>query len=260
MLKRINKIEVKPLKSKLTDDEIEIKKLPIFLPKPYTLLLVVAKIGSGKSTALLNLAKYYGKFYDQIIYMAPTDAQLDPKFSSPDAPEINMILTYDSIEEVIRMIKDGIKEDTEYLNAPKEEPKGLKLPGQKKKKGKRYKTHDIRRTLWILDDSTASEVMKRSADLFRSFLTALRHNRTSIWIVAHQWKMISKLFRINATALMIFKINNDEELREIENDTGIDKFIQIYKVATSEPYSFLLVDFLKEDQGRFIKNFSHVII
>ena len=75
---------------------------------------------------------------------------------------------------------------------------------------------------------------------------------------------VSVVCRVNATALLAFKVRNQKELDSIESEVTAlidrDTFREIWETATSEPYSFLFIRLnAKSLNETFMVRFEHKI-
>ena len=75
---------------------------------------------------------------------------------------------------------------------------------------------------------------------------------------------VPRPIRENCTHLCLFKLKDENQLDKIHKEIGCDmnmeKFDDIFKHATEEPYCFLTVDFCpKEDKKQFRKNFNEYL-
>ena len=92
-----------------------------------------------------------------------------------------------------------------------------------------------------------------------------RHHGISTWVATQKLSMISVPIRVNATALICFRVRSQKEYETIEDEVTalLDRktFRQVWKAATSEPYSCLTI-FLnaKTLNETFMVRFEHRII
>ena len=89
-----------------------------------------------------------------------------------------------------------------------------------------------------------------------------RHNMISTITATQKFNAIHPIIRVNATELYVYRLRNMKDL-----DTFIDEvsavfdkksLLEIYHMATSEPYSFLYVKLTAKDKNEmFYQNFNH---
>ena len=119
--------------------------------------------------------------------------------------------------------------------------------------------------LIIIDDmADCPEFCRRSTLLHQLFIRG-RHNNISSIVSTQKWNCISPICRVNATELYIYRLRNykDIECYLDELSAIYDKkvLLEIYNLATSQPYSFLYVKLTapkKEDI--FYQNLNKKII
>ena len=76
-----------------------------------------------------------------------------------------------------------------------------------------------------------------------------------------KFNAIHPIFRLNATELYVYRLRNMQELDTFidEASTVLDKktVLELYHIATSEPYSFLYVKLTAKDRNEmFYQNFT----
>jgi ABC-type dipeptide/oligopeptide/nickel transport system ATPase component len=99
--------------------------------------------------------------------------------------------------------------------------------------------------LIIIDDFADSPEFSRHSKLLHSLYTRGRHNMISTITATQKFSSIHPLIRVNATELYIYRLRNYKDLETfIEEVSAVaDKktLMELYNLATSEPYSFLYV-------------------
>jgi hypothetical protein len=91
-----------------------------------------------------------------------------------------------------------------------------------------------------------------------------RHAAISSIMSVQRYRVLSPIVRVNATALIVFRLRNTKEYDalSVENSAVVsrDSFTAICELATSEPYSFLCVSAMANTAGEmFWKNVEHAI-
>jgi hypothetical protein len=108
---------------------------------------------------------------------------------------------------------------------------------------------DADRVLFIMDDLVGSDLLSKSKDAraFTGLNTRHRHFSASIFMVAQAYKEICKTIRNNMSGLVLFQMPNAKEVEAIyeENAVQLSKpdWLRMYLDATSEPYSFLFINY-----------------
>ena len=83
----------------------------------------------------------------------------------------------------------------------------------------------------------------------------------SLAFITQSYFKVPKAVRLNSTHFFIIKITNKWELQQIalkhSSDNDSKDFIMIYKICTTKPYSFLVVDTTlpSDNPLRFTKKF-----
>ena len=100
--------------------------------------------------------------------------------------------------------------------------------------------------LIVVDDFADNPAFSRREALLHSLFTRGRHAFISTVVATQKFRAISPIIRVNATALVIFRLRSEQELLAIVEEISAvyskDTIIQLIRRATEEPYSFLYVD------------------
>ena len=99
--------------------------------------------------------------------------------------------------------------------------------------------------LIIIDDFADEPRFTRQSKLLHSLYTRGRHNMISTITSTQKFNAIHPLIRVNATELYVYRLRNYKDLDTIieEISAVYDKktLLEIYNIATDEPFSFLYV-------------------
>jgi hypothetical protein len=95
----------------------------------------------------------------------------------------------------------------------------------------------------------------RNSKLLHSLYTRGRHSQISTIVASQKFSAISPLIRVNASELYVFKLRNFQDLEtfliEISALVGDKKtLLNMYTLATSEPYSFLYCNLSSKDKNK----------
>lgn len=117
------------------------------------------------------------------------------------------------------------------------------------------------RVLLIFDDLVGSALFSNARDnLFKGFNTRHRHYSASVIMVSQGYKEIPKTVRSNFSAMILFEIANDKEVESIyeENTMGMNyhNWLEMYRHAIAEPYSFMYMNSTKPKHLRIMKRFD----
>ena len=118
-----------------------------------------------------------------------------------------------------------------------------------KKKGHK-KLYSI---LIVVDDFADSTEMSRHSKLLHSLYTRGRHNSISTITATQKFSALAPIIRVNATELYVYRLRNYKDLETfIEEVSAISEkkiILEIYNLATKEPYSFLFVNLRSKDRN-----------
>ena len=119
--------------------------------------------------------------------------------------------------------------------------------------------------LIIVDDFADSPEFSRKSQLLHSLFTRGRHSGISSIVSTQKFSAIHPIIRVNATELFVFRLRNYQDTAMFLEEMGgmIDKktLMEIYRLATKEPYSFLYVELnAKRLNETFFINFSKKIM
>lgn len=197
--------------------------------KPF-LMLISAKVASGKSTTLaFMLKKIYNKYFDKIYFCSSNihnQSITDIAYDTIHIPEKRL---YDDFNESVMMeIKDDIMNDEDFNES---------------------------QYLLVIDD-LPTELNKRTSKIVKQFLKH-RHLHLSIIITTQKLNLLNLSIRNNCSHLIVFKTNNQNERKSLASMVEIDeqKFYEYLDYATQEKYNFLFVD-LSVSPTCFYKNFT----
>ena len=100
--------------------------------------------------------------------------------------------------------------------------------------------------LIVVDDFADEPAFSRRDALLHSLYTRGRHAFISTICATQKFRALSNIIRVNATALIIFRLRSEAELQAIVEEIsavyGKDTLIALIRHATEQPYSFLYVD------------------
>ena len=98
----------------------------------------------------------------------------------------------------------------------------------------------------VVDDFADSPEFSRHSKILHALYTRGRHNSISTITATQKSSAIAPIIRVNATELYVYRLRNYKDLEtfidEVSAVTDKKTLMQIYTLATSEPYSFLYVN------------------
>jgi len=233
-MENINK-KLKILKMRDSSDSNVTRKKDIF-DLPFR-LLIISKSGDGKSSYLGNLLLrpefYREDFEPENIFIFTGSKHGDRKLSTIvtelEIPEENVIDGYD--EELLETVYDMLIEN---YNEKVED--GIK---SKKKLN----------SLVIFDDLSYSGVFQQNSgnNLVNKLYMNARKFGVSSLVIAQKYSSVSTGIRENSTGLIIGSSSN-KQAELIESDYNVlpggkKAFLKMYREATDEPYSKLVINY-----------------
>jgi hypothetical protein len=100
--------------------------------------------------------------------------------------------------------------------------------------------------LVVVDDFADNPAFSRRDALLHSLFTRGRHAFISTICATQKFRALSNIIRVNATALIIFRLRSEAELQAIVEEIsavyGKDPLVALIRHATEQPYSFLYCD------------------
>ena len=191
-------------------------------------LSIVGPSNSGKTNILIHIIKKCRNFDKIYLYAKKLDEPLyehliDHWTRVGDMHRLNLIEYSNDISETVEV--DDINENIQNL---------------------------------IIFDDMVCEASKSLKDVEEFFIRGRKQN-ASIIFISQSYFSIPKNIRLNCDYFVITKIGNKKELTEITKDhtTENNNFNEIFKEATRDPYSILLIDLKTQDpELKYRKNFK----
>ena len=144
------------------------------------------------------------------------------------------------------------------------------------KKNNHNKLHSI---LIIVDDFADSKAFSRNSPLLNQLYVRGRHNAINIITSTQKFNALSPIIRVNSRQLFFFRLRNYKEIETmveelsavlIKKPTIADAknlaeakklMLEVYNIATEEPYSFLYINLMKPDvNDMFYKRFDAKLV
>ena len=271
------------------------------LPAHEATIAMVAPKGSGKTTLLINLLMMYKGYFETILIFSPSvenDDKWDWLKRQPLLGENKRLASaLEEIEErahkkfsknpVVEVPREGYADNIDTPRIPKRSGKFNPIVPENcfmsdyvesdlksivdeqneiirylKKHG--YSKHVANRVLIIFDDMVGSDLFSNAKkNTFKMLNANHRHKSMTLWMISQAFTEIPKTVRTNFTALILFEIYSDGELKTImeEYPMGMHKkqWIQSYNYCVKDDYGFLYYDIKKPKRLRVMKNFDRVV-
>ena len=206
--------------------------------------IVLGPSGSGKTILLQNMIlDIYEGCFDKIYIFSPS---------------VNLDHTWLPVKEHIKdkmKIKDDDKEDPIYFDEYDSEALMKIMETQMKvtdymKKQKKTKMFQV---LIIIDDFADDPRFVRSSKLLHSLYTRGRHSYISVITATQVFNALHPIIRKNATDLYIYKLRNYKDLESLLDELSAiapkTVLMQMYNIATEEPYSFWYVNLMAKSRN-----------
>ena len=120
-------------------------------------------------------------------------------------------------------------------------------------------------SILIIDDMADNEKISRHSSLLHSLFTRGRHDSISCVCSVQKYTSLAQIIRVNCTTLICYRLRNYKDLEAVldENAALVDRkiLLEIYHLATHEPYSFLYINLTAPSiKNMFFKNFNQKIL
>ena len=222
----IKPIDVKEYTSKQSKYDV-VGKLPLRD-------IILGPSGAGKGVLLSNMIlDIYRGCFDRIYIFSPS---------------VNVDKTWVPVKEYIEK-SQKVDPQKEQIYFDHYDPEALesivstqtKLAEHMKAKG----YTKIYQILIVIDDFADDSSFSRHSKLLHALFTRGRHSMISTIVSTQKYRAISNIIRVNATNLYVFRLRNAGDLDAwVEECSAIaDKktLLELYNLATAEPYSFLFI-------------------
>ena len=210
--------------------------------------IILGPSGSGKTVLLTNLIlKVYRDTFERIYIFSPSI----------------------SVDYAWRPVKKYIEEDMKVYHSDSEpiyfdsyEPDKLQRIIDQQHKIIEYLKRNNKKKLFsiliVVDDFADSPEFSRHSKILHALYTRGRHNSISTITATQKFNAISPIIRVNITELYVYRLRNYKDLETLLEELSalIDRktLLNIYNLATDEPYSFLFVNL----RARSVNNMFYI--
>ena len=258
--KKLNNETVGEIPLKKPKDTRPVKGWKLF-PEMNANIFMCARKKSGKSTVIFkSLQKCCGKNTKIIVFCATLHK--DASWIAIKDWAVEHGLTFighesikddDGVDQLELLIKE-LQAKVEDEEAPKE--KSCLDSDDEEEPKERKSKYQSPEYVFILDD-LSNELQTKTIP---RLLKVNRHFKSKTIISTQWWNDLHPMSRKQADYFILFRGHSAKKLEEIYRDANLsiplEKFWQIYKFATKEPFSFLYVDCAS---GEFRRNFNELI-
>ena len=207
--------------------------------------ILLGPSGSGKSILLQNMILDIYKNLFQRIYIFSPSIDVDYQTWEP-------VKTY--IEKDLK-IKHTTEEPIYFSEYNSEELEKIINTQRKVTEFQKKKNHKkLYQILIVIDDFANSVEFSRHSKLLHSLFTRGRHSQISTIVATQKFTALHPIIRVNASELFVFRLRNYQDLECFINEVSalIDKrsLLEMYNMATNEPYSFLYCKLTSKDRNK----------
>ena len=237
-------------------------------PKLPFSMIITGPSGSGKGILLQSLIlDIYRDVFARVYVWSPS-VSIDPNWS-PVQRYIQTELKVDTEKEKCFFDEYNPSELEAVIN------RQHKITEYQKKNGHKQ-LHSI---LIIVDDFADSKEFSRNSPLLNQLYVRGRHKGCNIITATQKFNALSPIIRVNSRQLFLFRLRNYREIETMSEELSavlvnkkmlVDNknlaeakrlLLEIYNLATSEPYSFLFINLMKTNVNEiFMKNFTSRLV
>lgn len=259
------------------------------LPRHEFSMGLIAPKGSGKTTVICNLLKFYKGYFNTILVFSPTVAS-DEKWDY--VKSLDLLCDNKPLRQWLKQLQEKEEGSRGVVSRPKEI--GLSVPPMEDfripeecffsdydadtlkqimdeqmtivkllKKHNKSK-HLANRVLIIFDDLVGSSLFgNQRSNPFKMLNTNHRHYSASLLMVSQAYKEIPKTVRTNFSCLIVFEIPNEKEIEVVFEENSLymkrNQWMEMYEYATEGDHDFLFINYQKPKRLRAMKNFQKVL-
>ena len=225
--------KIEPIKLKEFDTKQS--KYPMVPQIPFR-SVILGPSGSGKTILLQNMIlDIYRNCFSRIYIFSPS---------------IDVDATWQPVKQYIESEMKVHPKEEEPIYFNNYDPEALHKIIETQHKVIEYQKKQNHKKLFsiliIVDDFADDPSFSRHSKMLHALYTRGRHNSISTITATQKFASIAPIIRVNATELFVYRLRNAQDLQTFLDEISalMDKttLLDIYNMATSEPYSFLFVN------------------
>jgi len=232
--------QIKPIK--LKEYEVKQSKYDVVSKLPVR-AVILGPSGSGKSILLQNfILDIWYKCFSRVFIFSPS-INVDHQTWEPVKQMISKEITNNDDEQ---FYFDHYDEDA-LFNIINTQRKIIEYQ-------KKHNHNKLFSILIVVDDFADDVKFSRNSKLLHSLFTRGRHSQISTIVATQKFNALSPIIRVNASDLYVFRLRNYSDLQAFLDEVSAiapkDVILEMYKIATDEPFSFLTVKLTSKDKNR----------
>jgi hypothetical protein len=191
------------------------KNYPKHMVESCSHLLCIGPTGSGKTNSLINFIFLKNGVFDRIVVFTGSGTDQEPLY---------------------KLLKEKIPE-TEFVSDVEELPTEF---------------DEGTETLVVIDDfiNMSKKELKKVCDL----LVSGRKKGVTCFLMSQNFTSVPKIISRNCSYILLYKMNDNFTIKHIlknfnKFDIPSEKFLEMYKKATDQPLSFLMIDMKNKDSA-----------
>jgi len=231
---------IKPIK--LKEYEVKQSKYNVVSKLPMR-SIILGPSGSGKSILLQNfILDIYRDCFSRVYIFSPS---------------INVdFQTWQPVKKYIEKEINANEDENFYFDHYDEEALLNIINTQRKiiEYQKKHNHNKLFSILIVVDDFADDVKFSRNSKLLHSLFTRGRHSQISTVVATQKFNALSPIIRVNASDLYVFRLRNYSDLQAFLDEVSAiapkDVILEMYRLATDEPFSFLTVKLTSKDRNK----------